>query len=351
MSKHYTLEELIADESFIDWIRNGRPRESYWYNEYLNNESVKAHTAEASRLINSILIRKERITPERLQRLKESIDRKIESRSLYVHQSKSFKITWYKKFSIAAALVLTILYVTYQSTDVDEILAVEDTIVENTSSEYITKSTASGEKHTIQLTDGTVVKLNSNSEIRYSKTFSDTTRVVELTGEAFFEVKQDVHRPFIVISNTIEIKALGTSFNVRLTGKQKDVNVTLATGKVEVSNSASESKQKVYLSPSQQVVYKSSKGEFSDVKQVNLGVALAWKDGRIVFDRAESIEVFSYLSEWYGIAIYQMDANNQKWEYSGEFEGESLENVLSSIGYVEGFNYVIKKDSVLIYND
>lgn len=115
----------------------------------------------------------------------------------------------------------------------------------------------------ITLEDGSTVILQPSSEIRYSKKFESTHREVYFTGEAFFKVKRDVHRPFIVYSNEVVTRVLGTSFNIRAYRHDKEITVAVKTGRVSVykasddqsiSETPSES-QAVILTPNQQVIY------------------------------------------------------------------------------------------------
>ena len=98
----------------------------------------------------------------------------------------------------------------------------------------IEKHTLPGQKSTITLSDGSLVWLNSGSQISYQSDFNDSLRVVHLKGQAFFEVFKDADKPFIVKCNDLEIIALGTSFDVNAM-KDNLLQVSLLTGKVQVN--------------------------------------------------------------------------------------------------------------------
>ena len=99
---------------------------------------------------------------------------------------------------------------------------------------YLTKSTERGQKATITLSDGSTVRLNSESSITYPESFAEEIRELELVGEAFFDIKKDQDRPFIVSSHKIETTVLGTSFNINAYDSTA-VSVALVSGKVKVN--------------------------------------------------------------------------------------------------------------------
>ncbi|MCC5931513.1 MAG: FecR domain-containing protein [Cyclobacteriaceae bacterium] len=345
MKQEYKIDELLSDETFIDWMRKGRPVDNHWHQVYLENESLQQSMPDIEKLIQSIVIRNERITSDRKQRIKESINRKIEQKPVYVY------VPEYPRYSVlrniaAAAIIFFVFYLGYQKINLEQSPEVTEIVPE-----YIVRTTGPRERPVIKLSDGTKVTLNAHSQIRHEKSFSDTARVIELEGEAFFEVSRNIHKPFIVISNGIATKALGTSFNINTRSPGSSVNVTLVTGMVEVSCSAADHGPKVLLTPAQQVDFNTENGQFSKVKNADLAKVLAWKDNLIQFNKASRDEVFAYLSEWYGVSIVQKNTNVMRWEYTGKFQNETLINILNSIGYVKGFQFELNNDTVIIYDN
>lgn len=214
---------------------------------------------------------------------------------------------------------------------------------------YITKSTSKGQKATILLNDGSVVRLNSLSSIKYPGTFPGTLREVELRGEAFFEVKKDTDRPFSVTSHDIQTTVLGTSFNVHAYDSSS-VSVALVTGKVKVRSIAEASAfntSEVYLSPGESALYDGKSGDIKigpfDKKEL-----IAWKDGIIYLSDASYERVFDQLANWYGVEFQFANEPAEKWEVSGEFKDMSLELVLNTIGYSKGFKFQVRDDIVTV---
>ncbi|MFT6359951.1 MAG: transmembrane sensor [Cyclobacteriaceae bacterium] len=126
---------------------------------------------------------------------------------------------------------------------------------------YIEKVNPTGQKSTTTLSDGTVVKLNSDSKLKFPKNFSDDIREVYFEGEAFFDVAKDASRPFIIKTNDLQVKVLGTSFNVKSFEEDNLVQIGVVTGRVSVqliSGSEGQLPEPTILLPEQSVVYNSS---------------------------------------------------------------------------------------------
>lgn len=211
--------------------------------------------------------------------------------------------------------------------------------------QQVTKENPIGQKSTHRLPDGTTVRLNAGSRITYPERFAEDTRQVSLVGEAFFEVTENAAKPFIVSVNGLDVRVLGTSFNVKAFAEDERVQVVLATGKVKVTHQRD--KKEAYLVPGEEVVYESESGEMRK-QAAKLEAALAWKNNQIVFDDASAYEVFDVLERWYGVEINYERLPRNAWNFTGRFEDENLENVLTSISYVKKFSFRIDDKTVII---
>ena len=141
--------------------------------------------------------------------------------------------------------------------------------------------TTTGGFYSLVLSDGTRVWLNSESELEFPVFFGKGERVVRLGGEAFFEVTPDAARPFIVRTNDIRTRVLGTSFNIKAYKNEADVITTLFTGKVDVASLA-DTTGKVVLSPGKQAGWNPQTGKLS-VSEANLDNVIAWREVMFVF--------------------------------------------------------------------
>lgn len=208
--------------------------------------------------------------------------------------------------------------------------------------QLIQKSTSAGEKMQLTLGDGTKVWLNSSTQVEFPEKFNMHERRISLKGEAYFEVVHDSLRPFTVSTDGLLTTVLGTSFNIN-TKKSGRTQVALVSGKVVVTSA-----QKTYtMSPSELVDFDQSKTVFT-VRKLNESEILAWKDGILRFKNASLVEVKSALEDWYGVEISLENARDVKWQFTGEYGQQTLEEVLMSISYIQKFDYRINDKSVTL---
>ena len=153
-----------------------------------------------------------------------------------------------------------------------------------------------GGQFTAILSDGTKVWLNAESSLRYTTSFTGSERRVVLTGEAYFEVTKNKEKPFIVQSSGSEIKVLGTKFNVNSYGDDNVFTTTLLEGSVQITGRG----RSATLKPGQQARLTENK---MDVVTVDLGEAVAWKDGIFVFRNAPVHSIVSQLARWYDLDV------------------------------------------------
>lgn len=207
--------------------------------------------------------------------------------------------------------------------------------------------TATGGFYSLVLSDGTRVWLNSESELEFPVLFGRGERVVKLEGEAFFEVTPDATRPFIVNTNDVRTRVLGTSFNIKAYKNECDVITTLFTGKVDVASLA-DTTGKVVLSPGKQADWNQQTGKLS-VSEANLDNVIAWKEGMFVFNK-ENIEVVTrQIERWYGVKfIYKADGKKD-YTFNGYFsKDETLQSILDAFTYTGGPKFKIEENVVYV---
>ncbi|MFW5761052.1 MAG: FecR family protein [Cyclobacteriaceae bacterium] len=265
---------------------------------------------------------------------------KVEEQRKIRQLSQSFtsrSIGFFARIAAAVALLFTATYFFSQEIELAEesVITAEKTIKEN----------SKGRKSTIFLSDGTIVNLNADSQIEYYEAFTDTIRVVYLQGEAFFDVAKDTLRPFMVISDYIQVTAMGTSFNVQSFADTPTSTVALATGKVEINSVYSD--QRVLLKPGQKVNFKKKISEFSAPAPFSAKAEFGWKEGILFFRKADMNTVINQLERWYGVEIITKNFS-QGWSYTGEFHNQSLKSVMESLSFSQNFNYEITEKEVII---
>lgn len=203
---------------------------------------------------------------------------------------------------------------------------------------------ASFEQKRTVLPDGSVVWLNANSRIAYAKPFGGKLRAVRLQGEAFFEVATDSLRPFIVKTDLVETKVLGTTFNVKAAAEL--VEVALVTGKVQVRYSEQDS---LVLQPGQQFAYNQQTQQ--GTTQVFIGdVPYAWKDGILYFYKDNVQEVTNLLQEWYDVTFIIEDDTLLQTElvHRVDTKKRTLEQVLEQISRVADYTFEMKTEKEII---
>ncbi|WP_053326697.1 FecR family protein [Chryseobacterium gallinarum] len=180
----------------------------------------------------------------------------------------------------------------------DAVLYADGTKVASNTMKYATLSTPRKGQYKITLADGTRVWLNAESSLKYPAQFPQDKRLVELTGEGYFEVEHDKTRPFIVITGGQEVKVLGTRFNINAYNNEPYILTTLVEGSVQLSDVAH--KTTLLLKPSQQAIYTS--GRF-DVNTLDTEPYTAWTENEFSFRSASMGEVLRQLERWYDIEV------------------------------------------------
>lgn len=150
----------------------------------------------------------------------------------------------------------------------------------------------------LTLSDGTKVWLNSESALRYPTVFTGSSRQVEITGEAYFEVAHDAAKPFYVTKGEMQIKVLGTHFNVNAYDDEEAVKVTLLKGSVAVNRQSS----MVKLKPGEQAVVKQD-APISIHYSPDIDAVMAWKNGRFSFENADLKTVMRQVARWYDVEV------------------------------------------------
>lgn len=209
---------------------------------------------------------------------------------------------------------------------------------------YNTLRIPRGGEYTLTLEDGTVVYLNSESQLQYPIQFVGNERRVYLSGEAYFEVKKDAGRPFIVATQKTKVEVLGTSFNLRSYEDEEAVAATLVEGKVRF---VAEDGGQVSLKPGEQGVW-SEKGQLTK-QEVDTYLYTAWKDGNFVFRKQPLEEVMRVIARWYDIDYYFIDASQSKITFTGNVRRyDNFCKILEMLELAGGTRFEIQGKSVFI---
>lgn len=343
------VNDFLSNPEFVRWVKNPDPElDKYWARWLESNPEAKNELLFAKEVVLRLRIHPIN-TPAGLRDsvlsriLKESTN---DSRNKTQTQPEEILVrhNFWDRFGqfqrVAAILILffgigallNIRFFTPEKLPVVEELT------------WTEKRANFGEKLNFVLPDGSRVWLNSGSSVRYASNYNVEERQIVLAGEGFFEVQKDKARPFKVISNSVETVALGTSFNIRMRDEES-IDVSLLTGLVEVSYA--ENSKIDQLRPGQSLSINVEKEEALK-SEFDLIKILAWKEGRIIFENASFSEVKLVLEKWYGVNIEVTGNKNPVWNFSGEYQNQTLENLLNSVSYVENFKYELSGKNVKI---
>ncbi|SHE48985.1 FecR family protein [Pedobacter caeni] len=204
----------------------------------------------------------------------------------------------------------------------------------------VTITTQLAEIKNITLSDGSTVTLNENSTLSYPRYFL-SKRNIELDGEAFFEVKHDVKKPFVVHTKQFLVNVLGTSFLVNSSEKNRFVNVK--SGKVAVKDKISNTQ--LVLLAGQGARLQSGTLQMERLNNENY---LAWKTKELNFTDSPLKEVFSTLENYYHVRITPDNTGSLNCKVTSKFKNETLADVLKELQLLFGFNYKITDNQVSI---
>ncbi|MBX6379370.1 MAG: DUF4974 domain-containing protein [Thermoflavifilum aggregans] len=210
---------------------------------------------------------------------------------------------------------------------------------------YNTLTTPRGGQYRIRLPDGTDVWLNAASSIKYPTSFQGNERKVAITGEAYFEVAANASHPFIVMVNDLQIKVLGTHFNVNAYSDESSIKTTLLEGRITVQTAGGKS---LMVAPGQQVQLKKD-GKLILVNNVDMEEELAWKNGLFVFHQDDLNSIMRRLSRWYNVQVEYEKGQVPESHFTGAIRRqENLSKVLNMLELTGGAKFKISGDKIIV---
>jgi transmembrane sensor len=168
-----------------------------------------------------------------------------------------------------------------------------------------TVSTARGNQYKLILPDGSAVWLNAESSVRFPVAFTGRERRIEVTGEVYVEVKHNAAMPFMVVANGVEVRDIGTQFDVSSYSNEGNIVTTVVEGKVEVvkRETAKVNKESAILTPGHQGVVSAGSGSIQVVQDADVDAVIAWKNGQFMFAGNNIQSVMRQLERWYDIEV------------------------------------------------
>jgi hypothetical protein len=198
------------------------------------------------------------------------------------------------------------------------------------------------------------VTLSPGSSLRYTDTFNNRDRRVQLSGQAFFEIFHNQQKPFYVFANEVVTKVLGTSFSVEAYPDGKDITVSVKSGKVSVytrgdTDSALAESEKVILTPNQKAVYSRSENKVSRMLVRNPDIVIPQEEAKkIRFEGASASEIFVALEKMYGVEITFDEGKFSNCFLTTSVKGNDLYERIDVICDIIGATYAVEGTTIVI---
>ena len=229
-------------------------------------------------------------------------------------------------------------------------------------------STKAGSKTKLVLPDGSRVWLNAKTKLTYDENFGKELREVKLTGEAFFEVVRDSLKPFLIHTSNMDLKVLGTTFNVKSYPGEQTSEASLISGSLEISLTA-RNKQKIILRPSEKLVISNDSVPLShktisgksvvqpiiSIKNLthfeeadSIIIETSWVKNQLVFQDESFKEIALKMEKWYGVVINFEQPELTQLRFTGIFEKETIDQALYALSISEPFKYNITQNGIRI---
>lgn len=349
------VAQLLSDESFINYCKKSTPEDVALWEKYIKENPDRALVDYANeKFVEIFNALAEADIDEQQMKLKNRLNLLHESAIVqkkgFIKKRSGKILSLVLKLSAAAAVVISVglftidYYNTGNNKSIKTFVAVY------------------GERKNIQLPDGSDVTLNAGSKIEIDESFGVAYRDVYLEGEAFFDVKQNTKVPFIVHTPAMDVKALGTAFNVKAYMNEEITETSLIKGLVEITLKESNNRIMV-LYPNQKIKWEhpfaKANSNKSPVKNGTLSIKgslmqnlvvtdngdikeTAWRKNKLIFENESFRDIALLLERWYGAKIEFKDETIQDYRFTGIFEKEDLKTVLDFLKESRSFQYKIE---------
>lgn len=359
---NYEPEDFAQDDYFIQWVNFTEIKTETFWQGWLDTYPFKRQDVETARQL--VLLGQQLPSPEvndlEIKAMKEAVFSRIEQVEKQHVRERSISKMWY--WPVAASVTALLLSIGwYWSRQRSEPVTAYVAQVKQAAEKYdlVEVENISKETRLVNLPDGSSVILKKGSKLAYPNYFKKEIREIYLTGEAFFEIAKDPQRPFYVYANEIVTKVLGTSFNVKAYPGDKEIMVTVKTGKVSVykSGTAEANRQALSIELEGMVLEPNEKAVFEKTKAL-----LTKKDPEITRGPAESViqkmsfeydetpveDIFKQLEEAYKINVVYDQSVIGKCPVTASLTDEPLYEKLALVCRAVRARYEIVNGDIII---
>lgn len=315
--KNYILGKCSNKEIGIlhNWI-NASPENATWLFKMVD----AYHTKHLLHNIDEV----------RLQQAEVDIIQRILQEEANIKRSRMLRLVKYAAACIAMVLVSAVTIMLWRG-----------------QTRMIEVTTQANEMQHLILPDSTEVWINSNSTLKYPQQFAQNSRKIELQGEAYFEVKKDTTRPFMVQNDALSVKVLGTHFNFSAYQQNQKAEVALLEGCVQVIGNHQEGM--ITIKPNQKAILDKQTSSI-EVTHIYAPLEAAWHNNIIPFENMTIVEIINVLEKYYEVEIEIGSQLYNKSTYSGEICCKSdIDSVLKALAYSIPFKYKREGNKIRMY--
>lgn len=255
-------------------------------------------------------------------------------KSIQQHKSIPFKRYWMRIAVSLIILITTSLAVTFY---------IENKEMQQIAEENVVIQSGESEASTIELPDGSIVRLNAKSTLSYQRDFGCSNRKVTLSGEGYFQVKRNEDKPFIVSIGSMNVLVLGTTFNVYAYKEKDFIEMSLIKGRVRVVTQ----NETINVNPNEKVTYHKLTGELK-LKRTSNNLETAWLKKEIIFRHEMLVDVFEKLERRYGVTFTIDNKKLLEDRYTGTFINENIKTILDILKIHYEFKYIINNCQIHI---
>jgi len=393
----YNLEQLLEEKSFISWVIN-QENNTEWEQFLESNPEFRSKAKKAREIIHLLQDRYEVLDEDSILEIWKNID-KYEMQ----YKQKVRKLKFRRRLSWAASVLLVVSLGTFgymylnekeqgyrfvssdvqQSSEARMVLStgeeialkkdnstiamndaasqvtVNDSIIDLSEKTGAGKQTVQmnevvipyGKKTELLLADGTKVWLNAGSRLAFPSKFTKNTREIYLEGEACFRVAKNENQPFIVKAGNLDVKVLGTHFNVSAYSKDATIETVLLEGSValEKPKAFGLGKSEVVLKPNQKASFKKEESEITVTDEADVDLYVAWTYGWLKYERESLWSVLRKVERYYNVEIQLPASYPGDDKITGKLDlKESLNAVMVVLADASGFEYRISENKVFI---
>lgn len=378
MENVLSVQELIINDSFINYCYFRNPDDATYWEKYIQQNPGEKDKVDEARLfvlaLREMLVASEKDAQlEKFTRIASENTPKRELNVVYMAPEAVSAAPGKKKYKwLAAASILGLIAVSTWILTSRSFEPVDGKKSKGIANQMLVENafarTGENERKIVYLVDGTKVTMNGNTTLTVDSSFGMNTRLVRLEGEAFFDVQHDKRAPFIVQLKDFRVRVLGTMFNVRSYPEDRNSETALVKGKVEIEENITH--YKLFLKPYEKAILPNTgfttnpsvqKKEQTDnrqpspivVKPLNIsndGVSIsetAWMQNRLEINDETFLELKNKLERWYSVSIRFMDEEVKQYRFTATFEKENIDQVLQAMQLSYPFNYT-KKDNLIM---